>query len=293
MAFGRCVIVSVAAASVLAAAAPCEATFHIANIDEIMTSYGGDPEVQFVEIVMLASGQNFVAGTKLSAFGADGSFQGVVLTVSNNVLGGSGRRWLMATQAFVTTSGLAADFVFSPGLPTGSGMVCWGSPGAGANEANPALYVDCVSYGAFTGAGNVHSSAPSVFSPDGHSLRRLFDTNDSSTDFECGDPADPANNAFATVDLDATTPCVAATTTTTTVPQTTSTTTVPVPLCGDANGDGEITATDALATLRAAVGSSSCPLAICDADGSGMVTATDALLLLKRAVGQPVELTCP
>lgn len=56
---------------------------------------------------------------------------------------------------------------------------------------------------------------------------------------------------------------------------------------------GAITATDALATLQAAVGLATCELCICDVDGSGAVTATDALFTLTAAVGQPVSLDCP
>jgi hypothetical protein len=64
-------------------------------------------------------------------------------------------------------------------------------------------------------------------------------------------------------------------------------------VCGDASGDGQITATDALASLTAAVGAGQCLLCVCDVDGSGGIAATDALLLLNFAVGQPVSLTCP
>ncbi|HYC54297.1 MAG TPA: LamG domain-containing protein [Candidatus Binatia bacterium] len=52
-------------------------------------------------------------------------------------------------------------------------------------------------------------------------------------------------------------------------------------------------ASDALGTLRAAVGSRLCRRCICDVDGSGSVVATDSLLTLKKAVGQVVELSCP
>jgi hypothetical protein len=54
---------------------------------------------------------------------------------------------------------------------------------------------------------------------------------------------------------------------------------------GDANKDGIITASDALMTLRAAVGSDECALAICDVDGNGTITAADALEVLRAAVG--------
>jgi hypothetical protein len=64
-------------------------------------------------------------------------------------------------------------------------------------------------------------------------------------------------------------------------------------LCGDATGDGSRSASDALQTLKTAVGSSSCPLCVCDVNDSGGINATDALIDLRAAVGQPVTLTCP
>ena len=75
---------------------------------------------------------------------------------------------------------------------------------------------------------------------------------------------------------------------------TTTTTTLPEPAgCGDANEDGRVTSTDALFTLKNAVGDADCDLALCDADGNGRITSTDALVILKHAVGQSVELRCP
>ncbi|HYC56545.1 MAG TPA: LamG-like jellyroll fold domain-containing protein [Candidatus Binatia bacterium] len=70
-------------------------------------------------------------------------------------------------------------------------------------------------------------------------------------------------------------------------------TAIALPVCGDANGSSDLSATDALFTLRSAVGTSSCELCVCDANGSGGVTATDSLLILKKGVGQAVDLTCP
>jgi hypothetical protein len=63
--------------------------------------------------------------------------------------------------------------------------------------------------------------------------------------------------------------------------------------CGDFNGDGSISATDALGVLRAAVGLVVCKQKACDVDGSGKISATDALSTLKAAVGQPVAMACP
>lgn len=63
--------------------------------------------------------------------------------------------------------------------------------------------------------------------------------------------------------------------------------------CGDGALNGNVTATDALAALRAAIGSGDCPDCVCDANNSGSITASDALLILQYSVGQPLVLTCP
>jgi len=81
--------------------------------------------------------------------------------------------------------------------------------------------------------------------------------------------------------------------TTTTMAETTTTTLVETVVCGDASGDGLITATDALRVLRSAVGQFVCLLAICDYTGDGNITASDALAVLRKAVGLPSLPKCP
>jgi hypothetical protein len=82
-------------------------------------------------------------------------------------------------------------------------------------------------------------------------------------------------------------------TTTTTTTITTTTTLGGTVECSDANEDGKITATDALAALRTAVGTSTCAPCRCDTDDSGAINASDALRILRKAVGQQVTFTCP
>lgn len=83
------------------------------------------------------------------------------------------------------------------------------------------------------------------------------------------------------------------TTTTTTTPNSTTTTTVPTSHCGDPTDDGEITATDALFTLRAATGINICLLTVCDVNDDGKVAASDAQVILYASIGLPVTLKCP
>lgn len=87
-------------------------------------------------------------------------------------------------------------------------------------------------------------------------------------------------------------PVVSSSTTSSTLPPTTTLECMDCDVCGDANGDGSIRASDALITLRAAVGQLECALARCDANGDGKVRAGDALRLLQFAVGLAVELLC-
>ncbi|HYB98594.1 MAG TPA: hypothetical protein VEC57_05605 [Candidatus Limnocylindrales bacterium] len=58
------------------------------------------------------------------------------------------------------------------------------------------------------------------------------------------------------------------------------------------SGEGPPKASDALAVLRAAVGSLACQLCVCDVDRSGNTTASDSLATLKAAVGQDIRLRC-
>ncbi|MFN2375553.1 MAG: hypothetical protein ABR538_03390 [Candidatus Binatia bacterium] len=82
--------------------------------------------------------------------------------------------------------------------------------------------------------------------------------------------------------------------TTTTLPETT--TTLPggggdcgVPLSGGVKPN----ASDALFALKAAVGVGECELCVCDVNSSGSVAAGDALAILRAAVGSEAVLDCP
>jgi hypothetical protein len=61
--------------------------------------------------------------------------------------------------------------------------------------------------------------------------------------------------------------------------------------CGDANEDGTLSAPDALLICRAAVFLEDCGDR-CDLDGNGIVTASDALVLLNFIVGVPAVMVC-
>lgn len=64
-------------------------------------------------------------------------------------------------------------------------------------------------------------------------------------------------------------------------------------VCGDANSDTHVSASDALLALKTSVGSEACILCRCDTNQSGSNTASDALAILKKSVGLTPTMNCP
>ncbi len=183
-----------------------EASHHVTRIDEVLTSYNGDSSVQFIEMRMTFDNNNFVSGSKLTAFDASGAFVGVIYTVPADVSSGTDRPWLMGTAAFQTLTGLTPDFVIPASLPVSSGMICWGKP---SDDTDPDTYVDCVAYGGYGGAVPALVGNPTPFDPVGHALLRTGDafSHDNEADFGCGDPAVAENNSGVSATMPATAAC--------------------------------------------------------------------------------------
>jgi hypothetical protein len=182
---------SSAASSLLLAGAilvahPTQAAFHLAHIAEVNARAGDDPGDQYVEIEMELAGQTLTKNSVLGAFDCSGTYLGDLLIVPDNIAnGGAGVRWIMATQN--GTGGIVPDFLIpngAPAIPADCGQVCWGAPGivppvdTGWSRTNLNNFVDCVSWGPYTGPTRTGSGAPSPFTPgDGtYSLERVNDT---------------------------------------------------------------------------------------------------------------------
>jgi hypothetical protein len=238
---------------VLLSAHSSQAVYHAALVDEVMSGKSGDPNVQFVEIRMLATFQNAVAMTRLTRFNCDFTSCQVLLQVPGNVSNqGAGVRWLMASPndaTFFAATGVHADFYWDPavsgGIDPSCGMVCWGggAPGivpldpASWNPGDPNQYVDCVAYGAYSGPtktsthdGTPTSGTPTPLTPGNgtQSLTRSTNTGSNAADFALAVPS-PTNNGGPTGGAPGGPfgPCTPLTTaTTTTVTTTTSTTTL-------------------------------------------------------------------
>ena len=289
----------------LGLATPSHAVFHETVIDEVLTSYGGDPTVQFIEMRTLFSFQNSVANSVFAAFDGTGTYVGDLLVVPTNVKdNGTGTRWLIGTAAFQTTTGLAPDFVMPAGiLPTGGGMVCFGG-GGGIAPKNPptwsrtafASYVDCVAYGTFSGGSNVKIGTPTSLNADGHSLQRMGNTMDNAADFTCADPATPQNNSSATVSMPATDPCAGSAATATATPTSTppAPTTTPVPHSPTITAQPTMTPTS-LSTTSPAPTATGGPTHPCtgDCNGDGHVNVNELIVAVNIAL-QNAELgACP
>lgn len=246
--------------------------FHVSVINQLMTSYACDPTVQFLEIRMLFSLQNFVTNGVVGAFDASGAYIGDVLIVDHDVAqSGAGVTWLLGTSQFATVSGVTPDFVIPPTLATGGGMVCWGAP-VGSNfkpvapatwdHTNPQNYVDCLAYGNYSGPSNSHIGTPTTLTADGHSLLRGGTTNNNSADFAVADPATPKNNTGTAASLPATGACSTPSPTASPATNPTMTPTVPpTPVgtqtsgcVGDCNDDGSVTVDELLTLVNIALG---------------------------------------
>jgi hypothetical protein len=68
---------------------------------------------------------------------------------------------------------------------------------------------------------------------------------------------------------------------------------VALAVCGDANGDGEVSVSDGVQALRAAAGLSTTCNDDCDVDGSGAITVTDGVNILREAAGLASVRMCP
>jgi hypothetical protein len=63
--------------------------------------------------------------------------------------------------------------------------------------------------------------------------------------------------------------------------------------CGDADGNGSVSVSDGVQTLRAAAElPSTCALGVCDMDGNGSITVTDGVSVLRKAAELPVAENC-
>jgi hypothetical protein len=183
--------------ALLALALPAPGASTQVLLSEVLGSWQGDDDVQFVELVVAGAGGSDVAGASLTFTAAAGERQSFQLPVAV-ANGDPGRRILVATARAVDVTGLAADVRLPAGLlPARIGRVCYQVPdGEGGT-----ITVDCLAYGGFAGS-NGPFGAPLGIGPDNRSLERVQGTGTNRDDWVGRLRPTPANNADATVTLD-------------------------------------------------------------------------------------------
>ena len=161
-----------------AAAAPADATFHLIMVREVYPGSVADPDAEYVELQMWASGQNLVQGHLLRSYDTTGAVTGTSSFPADVSRGADQSTLLLATPQAEAQFGIAADAPLSPAgqLSPGGGAVCW--------EA-----IDCVSWGSFAGALPSPAGSPAVPAgiPDGMALRRSISRG-------CATALDPADD---------------------------------------------------------------------------------------------------
>ena len=131
---------------------PAQATFHFMEITKIMAGFEGDEAIEAVEMTMLANGQNFVNGTSLKVYSANGTLLGTLGTFSADVpVGLTGRKILFATMKWRQKFGLVPDLQISPGIPATTGQVAYEAVGC---------LVNAIAYGGVTVFKNGTTAAP-------------------------------------------------------------------------------------------------------------------------------------
>ena len=169
-------------------AAPAAAQNSVA-LEEVLARWQGDDQVQFVELHMLAAGQNQLSnGAGLVFFDAAGSAATARIfrfQLPDPTVATAGARVLIATARLATVAGVTADYVLEPGvLAPGGGRVCYFT----------ASTSDCVAYGNFSGD-NGDFGRPTRLTPDNRSLDRVDHSGDSRADWDTALSPTPQNNA--------------------------------------------------------------------------------------------------
>ena len=155
--------------SLVAVPPPARATFHLNEIDRVMTSYNGDATIQAVELRMLANGENLVTGISIRSYNAAGVLLATHGTfAASTPVGGAltGRKILCATTGFATTFGITPDLVITAGLPLSTGQVSF---------EKATCLVNVVPYGDVPTPLGGTTSAPSIPSGLAYVLTRTVD----------------------------------------------------------------------------------------------------------------------
>ena len=109
------------AAMVLPSADVTYAAFHCMRIHAVKAGFGGNANIQYVELRMDQSGQPFVGGHTMQFFDGSGTLKATFTFPANVANSANGESILVASSDFNSSvMGGAADFVFSNGNTVGA-----------------------------------------------------------------------------------------------------------------------------------------------------------------------------
>ena len=197
-------ILSLIALSLTVSSAPAGASFHLIKIVEVFAGLPAEPNAQYIELQMYASGQNNVAGHSVivdTTAGGGGGGAGLTstFTFTGNVPRGVDQATiLVATAEAQSHFGVPADLTMTPVLNATNGKVCFDP------EPNA---IDCVAWGSHPGSTATGPRFnPATGIPAGSSMLRKTsggtnpngldagdDTNNSASDFETASPTPQPN----------------------------------------------------------------------------------------------------
>jgi hypothetical protein len=186
-------------------ARPAGAINHLIALDEVLGSWQGDDNVQFVELRLFQTGQTQLAnggGTALIFDDATASEAGRrTFTFTRNIANGAaGAHILVGTSQLATVAGVTPDFVLPPGmLRPRAGRVCY-FVNPPQPQGQPVGFIDCVAYGTFTAEGGGFGN-PVRITPDNRSLQRVDLTGSNPADWAATLTPTPENNAGASQTL--------------------------------------------------------------------------------------------
>jgi hypothetical protein len=185
-----------AAAVLLLTAASAAAATNQVLLSEVLGSWQGDDDVQFVELVVAVGGATDVTGGSLT-FSTDTGDRRSFQIPGDVTNGDAGRRILFATTHGSEVIGIVPDFILPSGLlPPRTGRVCYQIP----DDRGGTDVIDCLAYGGFTGS-NGSFGAPLAIGPDDRSLERISASGTNRVDWRGRVQPTPADNADSTVTL--------------------------------------------------------------------------------------------
>jgi len=117
----------------LALQTTAHATFHLAQIEQVIGGVNGDTTAQAIQMRMRATTQNFVSAAKLVAFDATGANPVTILDLTSDVASGAlGSHVLIVSANFPshTTPTTVPDFIMTNPIPASylaAGSLCWES----------------------------------------------------------------------------------------------------------------------------------------------------------------------